>query len=64
MVELPTPFFVAWLQAYLGKYAAQVVGSYAFSLILIVAIVVFSVWRSRRVRRALAEAEERAGKAP
>lgn len=46
----------------LGKYASAVLGSYAVSIGLIVALVVWSLWRGARMRRALAEVEARAGK--
>ena len=44
----------------LGKYAGAVIGSYAASVALIVALVVLSIWKSARVKRALAEVEARA----
>ncbi|QCO55052.1 heme exporter protein CcmD [Pseudorhodobacter turbinis] len=47
----------------LGKYADAVLGSYAASFGLIVALVVWSLWRGARVRRTLAEVEARAAKA-
>lgn len=43
----------------LGKYADAVLGSYAVSLALIVAIVALSVIRARRVRAELDEVEAR-----
>ncbi|MGP6085701.1 heme exporter protein CcmD [Antarctobacter jejuensis] len=43
----------------LGKYAGAVLSSYAVSLGLIVALVIFSVWRARRVRAELKKVEER-----
>ncbi len=46
----------------LGKYAGAVIGSYAASVALIVVLVVWSLWRSRAVKRALAEVEARQGK--
>lgn len=46
----------------LGKYAGAVIGSYAASVLLIVALVVLSIWRSARVKRALREVEARQGK--
>ena len=46
----------------LGKYAGAVMGSYAASIGLIVALVVWSLWRGARMRRALAEAEARHAK--
>ncbi len=47
----------------LGKYAGAVIGSYAASIALIVALVAVSIWRAGRVKRALAEMEARQGKA-
>lgn len=44
----------------LGRYAAEVLAAYAVSLALLVAIVVASVMRARKVRRALEDAEARA----
>ncbi len=44
----------------LGKYAGVVLGSYAATIGLIAALVLFSLWQSRRMKRALAEAEGRA----
>lgn len=46
----------------LGKYAGAVIGSYAASVLLIVALVALSIWRSARVKRALHEVEARQGK--
>ncbi|MGV8952007.1 MAG: heme exporter protein CcmD [Cypionkella sp.] len=46
----------------LGKYAGAVIGSYAASVVLIVVLVVWSLWRGRAVKRALAEVEARQGK--
>jgi heme exporter protein D len=46
----------------LGKYAFAVVGSYAATAVLIVALVGLTVWQSARTRRALAEVEARQGK--
>lgn len=43
----------------LGKYAGPVLGSYAASIALILALVVLTVWKGRRVKRALLEAEAR-----
>jgi heme exporter protein D len=48
----------------LGKYAVPVLGSYAATLLLLAALVGLTLWRAARMRRALAEAEARAGKAP
>ncbi len=47
----------------LGKYAGAVMWSYAASVALILALVALSIWRGARVKRALAEAESRQGKA-
>ncbi len=46
----------------LGKYADAVLASYAASIVLIVALVAFSLWKAARVRRALREVEARQGK--
>ena len=43
----------------LGKYAGAVIGSYAASVALIVALVALSIWQSARVKRALNEVEAR-----
>ncbi len=43
----------------LGKYAVPVIGSYAASLGLIVVLVVQSLWRNARMKRALAQIEAR-----
>jgi heme exporter protein D len=43
----------------LGKYAVEVLSSYAVSLALIVALVVVSVLRARSAKRALDEVEAR-----
>lgn len=45
----------------LGKYAGTVLGAYAASIALILALVVISLWRGARMRRALEEAESRQG---
>jgi heme exporter protein D len=47
----------------LGKYAFAVLGSYAASVVLIVAVVALSFWQRARVKRALAEVEARQGQA-
>ncbi len=44
----------------LGEYAAEVLGAYGVSLVLLAVIVAASVIRARKVRRALDEAEARA----
>lgn len=43
----------------LGKYAGTVLGAYGLSLALIVALVIWVLWRAARVKQALAEAEAR-----
>ena len=43
----------------LGKYAAEVLGAYAVTIVLIAALVGWSFLRAGRVRRALDEAEAR-----
>lgn len=43
----------------LGKYAGAVMWSYAASLALILGFVAYSLWQSRRTKRALAEVEKR-----
>ncbi len=43
----------------LGKYAVTVLSAYGVSLALIVALVVLSLWRSRRVRAELERVEDR-----
>ena len=43
----------------LGKYAGAVLSSYAASLALLAVLVGLSLWRSRRVARALRQVEER-----
>ena len=44
----------------LGKYAVEVLSAYGVSIALLIVIVLLSVARAARVRRQLAEAEERA----
>ncbi|TAG23063.1 MAG: heme exporter protein CcmD [Rhodobacterales bacterium] len=46
----------------LGKYSFAVLGSYAATVLLIVALVGLSFWQRARVKRALAEVEARQGK--
>ena len=46
----------------LGKYADTVLSAYAVSIVLLVAIVALSLWRGRRVRAQMVEAEKRAGR--
>ncbi len=43
----------------LGKYATEVMASYAVSLVLIVALVAVSVWRARSAKAALDAVEAR-----
>lgn len=43
----------------LGAYAVEVISAYVVSLALLVALVVYSVWRGKRVKRALQDAEAR-----
>ena len=43
----------------LGAYAFEVLSAYAVSILLLIGIVVASVIRAGRVKRALAEAEAR-----
>lgn len=45
----------------LGKYAFEVLSSYAASLALLAMIVALTVWQGRRIKRRLAEVEARAG---
>jgi heme exporter protein D len=46
----------------LGKYAFAVLGSYAATILLIVALVALSIWQGARVRDRLREVEERQGR--
>jgi heme exporter protein D len=43
----------------LGKYAVYVLGSYAASIALIIALVAVSLWQSKRIKQQLDEAEQR-----
>jgi heme exporter protein D len=43
----------------LGKYGATVLGAYGLSVLLIVALVAWVLWRGARVTQALARAEAR-----
>lgn len=43
----------------LGKYAATVLAAYGVSLLLLAVLIGLSLWRSARVRRALAAQEAR-----
>jgi heme exporter protein D len=47
----------------LGKYAVEVLGSYAATMVLIAGLVALSFWQRARVKRALAEVEARQEKA-
>lgn len=47
----------------LGKYAVEVLGSYAASVLLIAGLVGLSLWQGARVRDRLREVEERQGRA-
>ncbi len=46
----------------LGKYAGAVTGAYGVTIVLILAIVGLSLWRSARVKRALEAQEARMGR--
>jgi heme exporter protein D len=46
----------------LGKYAGVVLGSYAVSIALLVALVAWTLWKGARVKSALREIEGRQGK--
>ncbi|MEX0318457.1 MAG: heme exporter protein CcmD [Ruegeria sp.] len=43
----------------LGKYADTVLSAYAASLLLLVALVAFSIWRGRKVRADMEKVEQR-----
>ncbi len=43
----------------LGKYAGTVLGAYAASLVLLVALVGWTLWQGARIKRALDEVERR-----
>ena len=43
----------------LGKYAVEVLGAYGGGLALLGVLVALTVWRGRRVRRALRAVEQR-----
>lgn len=43
----------------LGKYTFSVLASYGLTLGLLLALVAFSLWQGRRVKRQLAEVEAR-----
>lgn len=44
----------------LGKYEGTVLSAYGAALVLIAALVLWTLWRGARMRRLLAEAEARA----
>jgi heme exporter protein D len=46
----------------LGTYAVPVLSSYAVSLGLLVAVIVASIWKARRVRARLEQVESRRGR--
>jgi len=46
----------------LGTYAVPVLSSYAVSLGLLIAVVLASVWKARRVRARLEQVETRRGR--
>ncbi|KIC51101.1 MULTISPECIES: heme exporter protein CcmD [unclassified Tateyamaria] len=46
----------------LGKYAEAVLSAYAVSIVLLVAIVVLTVWRGRKVRAEMEAVERRSGR--
>lgn len=45
----------------LGEYAATVLAAYGAAMALLVGLVVLTLWKGRRVKRALEEIEARAG---
>ncbi len=44
----------------LGKYSDTVLSAYAVSIVLVVALVVISLWRAKRIKRQLQEIELKA----
>ncbi len=48
----------------LGKYQDAVLSAYAVSLLALIAIIALSVWRSRAVKRQLAQIEAQLGEQP
>lgn len=46
----------------LGKYAEAVIWSYVASIAMIAGLIIWSLWRGARIKRALAEVEARAQK--
>lgn len=45
----------------LGKYAVAVLASYGMTILLLAALVGFSLWRGARIRQALRDVEARQG---
>ncbi|WP_425466067.1 heme exporter protein CcmD [Ostreiculturibacter nitratireducens] len=43
----------------LGKYAGTVLGAYGATVVLLVGLVAITLWRGKRVRRALEAQEKR-----
>ena len=43
----------------LGKYAEAVLSAYAASIVILALLVLFSLWRGRRVRREMEQLETR-----
>lgn len=46
----------------LGRYAAEVLSAYAGTIFLLLVMVGGSIWKSKRVKQALAQVENRRGK--
>lgn len=46
----------------LGQYAVEVLSAYAVTILPLLAIVIASVWKARRTRARLDDAETRRGK--
>lgn len=44
----------------LGKYADTVLSAYAATIVLLLALIVLTIWRGRRVRAEMEKIEERA----
>ncbi|MDE3081682.1 MAG: heme exporter protein CcmD [Paracoccaceae bacterium] len=51
-----------WADIQLGKYEVTVLSAYAACLVLIAALIVFTLVKGRRVRRELDEVEARQGR--
>lgn len=43
----------------LGKYAETVLMAYAASIVLLIALIVLSIWRGRRMRAEMKQLEQR-----